>query len=137
MITRFLCGLAVVAMTASAFAQNAPVIPYGGRPYCREFTQKVMIAGHPQMSYGTSCMQPDGSWKIVEDSANASIPANIPPQAIPYSPTYVAVAPPVYYEPYYPAYYPGYARAYPGSSVSIGFGYSDRDGYRDHPWHHR
>ncbi|NTU76325.1 MAG: hypothetical protein HGA90_00670 [Alphaproteobacteria bacterium] len=32
--------------------------------YCREFTQQVRIDGRLQESYGTACLQSDGSWKI-------------------------------------------------------------------------
>lgn len=34
--------------------------------YCREFTQKVTVAGKTQDAYGTACRQPDGTWKIVQ-----------------------------------------------------------------------
>ena len=34
--------------------------------YCREFTQKITVAGKTQDGYGTACRQPDGSWKIVQ-----------------------------------------------------------------------
>ncbi len=33
--------------------------------YCREFQQSVTIGGRTEQSYGTACMQPDGSWEIV------------------------------------------------------------------------
>jgi hypothetical protein len=33
--------------------------------YCREFQQAVTIGGRTEQSYGTACMQPDGSWEIV------------------------------------------------------------------------
>jgi len=33
--------------------------------YCREFTQEVRIDGQMQESYGTACLQPDGSWRVV------------------------------------------------------------------------
>jgi hypothetical protein len=32
---------------------------------CREFQHAVTIGGRTQQAYGTSCLQPDGSWKIV------------------------------------------------------------------------
>ena len=32
--------------------------------YCREYVQKVVIAGEEQQAYGTACRQPDGSWEI-------------------------------------------------------------------------
>ena len=34
--------------------------------YCREYIQKVWIAGKEQQAYGTACRQPDGTWKIVK-----------------------------------------------------------------------
>jgi surface antigen len=33
--------------------------------YCREFSQQVTVGGRVQESYGTACLQPDGSWRIV------------------------------------------------------------------------
>ena len=32
---------------------------------CREFQHTVTIGGKTQQAYGTSCLQPDGSWKII------------------------------------------------------------------------
>ncbi len=37
-----------------------------GRP-CREFQQEVIIGGRREQAYGTACMQPDGSWQVVND----------------------------------------------------------------------
>lgn len=34
--------------------------------YCREYNQNVTVGGRTQGSYGTACMQPDGSWEIVK-----------------------------------------------------------------------
>jgi len=34
--------------------------------YCREFQQNIVVAGQAAAAYGTSCRQPDGSWKIVQ-----------------------------------------------------------------------
>ncbi len=34
--------------------------------YCREYSQTVRIGNTSQESYGTACLQPDGSWKIVQ-----------------------------------------------------------------------
>lgn len=36
--------------------------------YCREYQQTVTIGGEVQNAYGKACRQPDGSWKIVNDS---------------------------------------------------------------------
>ncbi|MGQ4810573.1 hypothetical protein NKDENANG_04051 [Candidatus Entotheonellaceae bacterium PAL068K] len=33
--------------------------------YCREFQRDVIIDGKPERAYGTACLQPDGTWKIV------------------------------------------------------------------------
>ncbi len=33
--------------------------------YCREFSQEIRIDGNPVESYGTACLQPDGTWRIV------------------------------------------------------------------------
>ena len=32
--------------------------------YCREYTQRIVIGDQTQESYGTACLQPDGSWRI-------------------------------------------------------------------------
>jgi hypothetical protein len=34
--------------------------------YCREFLQTVTVGGRSEQAYGTACMQPDGSWRIVD-----------------------------------------------------------------------
>lgn len=33
--------------------------------YCREYQSVSRIGGAPKQTYGTACMQPDGSWEIV------------------------------------------------------------------------
>lgn len=33
--------------------------------YCREYQQRIIVAGEEQESYGTACRQADGSWQIV------------------------------------------------------------------------
>lgn len=35
-------------------------------PYCREYTNRVTVGGRVQESYGTACLQPDGSWQIAD-----------------------------------------------------------------------
>src|SRR5229473_2476287 len=32
---------------------------------CREYQSTTMIDGRPQPTYGTACLQPDGTWRIV------------------------------------------------------------------------
>ena len=36
------------------------------RPYCREYQRTVRIGGRERLSYGRACLQPDGTWKIVQ-----------------------------------------------------------------------
>lgn len=33
---------------------------------CREYQSTGKVAGHVQPTYGTACLQPDGSWRIVQ-----------------------------------------------------------------------
>jgi hypothetical protein len=57
---------------AIAYAQPAPVAAQPTSPpytrngqTCREYQSTAIIGGRPQPSYGTACLQPDGSWRIV------------------------------------------------------------------------
>lgn len=34
--------------------------------YCREYSQRVRVASGIQESYGTVCLQADGSWRVVQ-----------------------------------------------------------------------
>ncbi len=47
--------------------QAPPPVVYRAPPqaYCREYTTTMMVGGRPVETYGTACMQPDGSWRIV------------------------------------------------------------------------
>jgi hypothetical protein len=61
---------------APVFYSSAPVVytqPYpAAQPeqyvdndeYCREYQSTIYIGGRPRPSYGTTCLQPDGSWEI-------------------------------------------------------------------------
>jgi hypothetical protein len=55
-----------------------PPTPYGAYPppasveappvqpqSCREYRASATIDGRPQQTYGTACLQPDGTWRIV------------------------------------------------------------------------
>ena len=35
------------------------------QPQCREYQTQTMIDGRPQPSHGTACLQPDGTWRLV------------------------------------------------------------------------
>ncbi|MBI3516400.1 MAG: hypothetical protein HY060_20405 [Proteobacteria bacterium] len=53
-------------MTPPAPAYSAPpaaAAPPSGN--CREYTAQTMIAGQPQQTVGTACLQPDGTWRIM------------------------------------------------------------------------
>jgi len=51
---------------APAYAppQPMPVEAYS-TANCREYQGTIVIDGQEQRSYGTACLQPDGSWRIV------------------------------------------------------------------------
>jgi len=35
---------------------------------CRQFNAEVMIGGQPQPAYAWACEQPDGSWRISQET---------------------------------------------------------------------
>ncbi|HEU0117391.1 MAG TPA: glycine zipper 2TM domain-containing protein [Alphaproteobacteria bacterium] len=35
--------------------------------FCREYSEKVRIGNQVRESYGTACLQPDGTWRAVEE----------------------------------------------------------------------
>ena len=43
----------------------APQAPAYSANYCRDFNQKIVIDGVERNAYGKACLQPDGSWRIV------------------------------------------------------------------------
>lgn len=57
-----------VVFTEPAPVQATPISPpytdgYGR--YCREYQSTLSVGGASQRGYGTACLQPDGSWRIV------------------------------------------------------------------------
>jgi hypothetical protein len=42
-----------------------PASPPADR-YCREYTAPVTIGGEVVQRYGTACLEPDGSWRIID-----------------------------------------------------------------------
>lgn len=58
----------------SAYPSTAPLqaVPTGpayqtsSGQYCREYQAQVIVGGGVQSSYGTACLQPDGSWRVVQ-----------------------------------------------------------------------
>ena len=51
-------GAAITFMPAPAQAEE----------YCREYTRTVYIGNRQEVAYGTACYQPNGDWKIVDES---------------------------------------------------------------------
>jgi hypothetical protein len=41
------------------------VISQNGLGQCREYQSTVIVGNRKQQSYGTACLQPDGSWSLV------------------------------------------------------------------------
>jgi hypothetical protein len=69
--------------------------------YCREFTKRILVGGKFQQGYGTSCLMPDGSWKITENAnLREASPVNFfyTPPAVNYVAPY-----PVAQQSYYPS----------------------------------
>jgi hypothetical protein len=96
--------------------QMAQGEPQSGPPNCHEFTVQVAVGGQPQQAVGQACQQPDGSWRITQNTPG--LPQQVytlPPQAI-----YLSQYP----EPYYwwdPWFYGPLAFA--GGPVFFGHGF--------------
>jgi hypothetical protein len=43
-------------------------MPTSAQPDCREFTALVTTAGRPEQASGKACRQPDGGWRIVQNT---------------------------------------------------------------------
>ena len=48
------------------YAPPAPRVAATDRAYCREYSGSVVVNGQAVATYGTACLQQDGSWKIVD-----------------------------------------------------------------------
>lgn len=56
----------VPAPPALAAVPTSPVYQAPNGQYCREYQSTVSVGGQPHPSYGTACLQPDGSWRVVK-----------------------------------------------------------------------
>ena len=45
--------------------QPVPGGPLASNQQCREYQSTAVVNGQAVPSYGTACLQPDGSWRIV------------------------------------------------------------------------
>jgi len=52
------------AVVEGAYLDAEPGIDGGPSRYCREYTQQIRIGNEIKESYGTACLQPDGTWRI-------------------------------------------------------------------------
>jgi hypothetical protein len=125
-----LVSLIALALAASActIVHPAPQVvssaPAGAPPtqqQCREYTATATIDGRPQETVGTACLDPDGTWRIVD--AEHPPGTNTQPQSYAAVPAY-----PVYPYPYY------YPYPYWGPAVSLGFGFRF-GGHHHHHFH--
>ena len=44
----------------------AAYVPAPAPQTCREYQSTIQVNGQPQPSHGTACLQPDGTWRIVQ-----------------------------------------------------------------------
>ena len=89
---------ATVAGTTAA-AENPDAQPALAEPACSSYTVPVTVGGQPQQASVEACQQPDGSWRITQNTPG------LPPQVydVP-APTYSPYPYPVGYA--YPDYFP-------------------------------
>jgi len=56
-------GLALVSFCGAALMAGSAEASSG---YCREYTKAIRVGGRLEQAYGKACLQPDGSWEIVD-----------------------------------------------------------------------
>jgi surface antigen len=102
-------------------AAAAPGEAAGGQQSnCREFTETVTVGGEPRQAFGRACRQPDGSWRIAQETAG--------------SPTQTYVLPPA--PVYYPAYpYWAYDPWFYGPPFGFGASFLFASGFHHHHHH--
>jgi hypothetical protein len=77
----------------AASAQMAP-------RQCREFNTTIIVDGREQPAYGTACLQPDGSWRVVPPQTVAPRETYVERRVyVPYDPPRYYYPPPYYYRP--------------------------------------
>jgi hypothetical protein len=96
-------GCVVAPPPAPLYAPSPVATAAPARQDCRAFEQTITVGGKAQKATGTTCQQPDGSWKVVARPSEAPPP---PPTVAAY-PAYPAYPYPAYYYPpyYYPPFY--------------------------------
>lgn len=55
----------IVQPASVAANQTSPTFTTSTGQLCREYQSTGWVAGSPGAMYGTACLQPDGSWRVV------------------------------------------------------------------------
>ncbi len=119
-------------------------VPAMAGEYCREYQKTIRVGGQIESGYGTACLQPDGSWMIVESEGTVDPFDELRRQR---DVVIVSDRRPVYYT-YGPSFRPVnyYPRHYNRSGFFISYGDNDRwdrwnrwdrRDYRGHRWNGR
>ena len=114
--------------------------------YCREYTQEIRVGNQMVQGYGTTCLQPDGSWQVQGDpqlppeyqQSNNNGYYSQPQQIQP-----VIIQQPVYVPQYAPQSTllireERFGYGYPSYGPSYGYGYSSHHSHHrvwDDPYH--
>jgi hypothetical protein len=83
------CGGCVVRQPVPVAMPASEAAPAPAAENCREFQETVIVGGVRRPAYGTTCQQPDGSWKIASSAAPSAPPEAAAPYPYPY-PAYPA-----------------------------------------------
>lgn len=103
-----------------------------GAAQCREFTVSVTVGGQPVQAVGEACRQPDGSWRISQQTPGLPTQTYVMPAA-----TYAEAYP--YWAAAYPAFpYEPWFFGFGGSFLFVGhFHHFGHGGFRHRGFGHR
>jgi hypothetical protein len=132
---------ATVAGTTAA-PENPGVQPAAAEPACSSYTVPVTVGGQQQQASVEACQQPDGSWRITQNTpglppqvyevpAPAYPPYPYPagyayPDYFPYwwgSPWYFGLAPSIFFVQRFNHFHHGFHRGFAHGSARHGFGH--------------
>lgn len=116
-------ALTITALTCALGVSQSAHAYIGVQQQCREYTRTIYVGGRPQQGYGTACLQPDGSWQVVNEP-EAIAPAPVVERVVVREPVYVP-------QPYYG--YNSYYGSRGGLSISIGDSWGGHR-HRHHHW---
>lgn len=109
---------------APALAQMAEGTPEGVPQNCRQFTTQVTVGGQPQQAVGLVCQQPDGQWRVTQNTPGLpELVYTLPSQAI-----YLYQSPEPYWDPWF------YGPYFVGGPVFLTHGF--RHFHHFHGFHH-